>query len=68
MEEYGVDEGNREDVKVKKGWNNNVTSIVKICKGKKVKLALCLTKYHATKPILCLIKHHAMKTYNGVEV
>jgi len=33
----------------------------------KVRLSLCLTKYHAMKtyPIL---KHHAMKTYWAVEV
>jgi hypothetical protein len=28
----------------------------------KVKLSVCLTKYHAMKAPMYLIKHHAMKT------
>jgi len=41
------------------------------CKESKVKLKLflCLTKYHAIKTCThCLIKHHVMKAYGGVEV
>jgi hypothetical protein len=34
----------------------------------KVKLYLCITKYHAIKTYMCLIKYHAMKTRGGVNV
>jgi hypothetical protein len=37
-------------------------------KGLKLKLSLCLTKYHAFKSVLCLIKNHAKKTYGEVEL
>jgi len=34
----------------------------------KVKLSLCLTKYHTMKANLCLITYHTMKICGGVEV
>jgi hypothetical protein len=34
----------------------------------KVKLSLCLTKYHTNEDIHCFNKHHTMKTIGGVKV